>query len=410
MKPLLTTTLFLFLFLTLTPDLSAQARLNFFVDCECNKTLLKQEINYVNHALDPARAQVNLFIVTNYLSNGGRVYNLQFKGQHELAGNLLGFKVPTTAIMTGREIDEELTKRIQLGLAGFLAGTPYAALAAVEVDVESEEEIEEETVEDAWNGWIFDVTANYRSNSESQRSFSELRLRLEADRTTPEWRLRANTNYLTSTRRARQSDGSELVGEREDIWANGSVVRSISDHFSVGMFGSATTSTFRNIDYGIWVAPAIEYNFFNYDKVPFKEFTIAYRMAWTRNDYTERTIFLQTEENLMRQSVDLNLRLRQRWGRIFAGVSGGHYLQDFAMNRISMNLFANVRVFRGLSFNVGGNYEIINDQISLPLGDASVEDILLGQSQLATSFESSVRFGLSYTFGSLFNNVVNTRL
>ena len=32
----------------------------------------------------PASAQVNLFIVTNYLSNGGKVFNLNFKGQQEL--------------------------------------------------------------------------------------------------------------------------------------------------------------------------------------------------------------------------------------------------------------------------------------------------------------------------------------
>lgn len=54
--------------------------------------------------------------------------------------------------------------------------------------------------------------------------------------------------------------------------------------------------------------------------------------------------------------------------------------------------------------------QIINDQISLPRGEASIEDILLGQSQLATNFETDLSFGLSYTFGSLYNNVINTRL
>jgi hypothetical protein len=95
---------------------------------------------------------------------------------------------------------------------------------------------------------------------------------------------------------------------------------------------------------------------------------------------------------------------------IFAGLSGGHYLNDASKNRRSMRGEADVRVVKGLSFNVGGSYEIINDQISLPRGEASVEDILLGQSQLATNFEADLSFGLKYTFGSLYNNVVNTRL
>ena len=202
----------------------------------------------------------------------------------------------------------------------------------------------------------------------------------------------------------------KLTSLRKEIWANSSVVKSISDHWSVGFFASGNSSTFRNIDYGIWVAPAIEYSFFNYNEVPFKEFTVAYRLGWTRNDYTEETVFFQTEEDLVRQVLNANLRLRQRWGNIFAGLSGGNYLNDFSKNRLSFNGQADVRLIKGLSFNVGGSYEIINDQISLPRGEASVEDILLGQSQLATNFEAELSFGLKYTFGSLYNNVVNTRL
>lgn len=408
--PQITTTLLL-IFAFFTTGLSAQSRLNLFTDCECNKTILKQEINYVNHALDPATAQVNLFIVTNYLSNGGKVFNLSFKGQHELSGNQLSFKVPVTAVMTGREVDEELTKRIKLGLAGFLAGTPYAALADVQVDIEEEQAVvEEDGSGDNWNNWIFEVTARFNTDKETQRGRTDLRLGFEADRTTPELRIRFRPNYFYRKQTVTQSDGTELVSFRQDMWMNASVVKSISDHFSVGFFNSMSSSTFRNIDYGVWIAPAIEYSFFNYNEVPFKEFTVAYRLGWAHNDYSEETIFLETEESLVRQVLDVNLRLRQRWGQIFAGVSGGNFLNDFSKNRLSLSGRANVRLIKGLSFNVGGGYEIINDQISLPRGEASVEDILLGQSQLATNFEADLSFGLSYTFGSLYNNVINTRL
>lgn len=407
----ITTTVLTFLFFVCSNFLSAQARLNLFTDCQCNKTLLKQEINYVNHALDPATAQVNLFIVTNFLSNGGKVYNLNFKGQHELEGNQLSFKVPVTAVMTGREVDEELTRRIQLGLAGFLAGTPYAALADVKVDLAEEQTTEEEaSTQDGWNNWIFETFARFNTNKESQRGRTDLRLGFEADRTTPELRLRFQPNYFYRSQTVTQSDGTELTSFRQDIWANTSVVKSISDHWSVGFFASGTSSTFRNIDYGVWIAPAIEYSIFNYNEVPFKEFTIAYRLGWTHNDYTEETVFFKEEESLVRHVLDANLRLRQRWGNIFAGISGGQYLNDPSKNRLSLRGQADVRVIKGLSFNVGGSYEIINDQISLPRGEASVEDILLGQSQLATNFEAELSFGLKYTFGSLFNNVVNTRL
>ena len=405
----------LLLFLFLFPFLSSgQSRLNLFTDCQCNMTLLKQELPYVNHSIDPAGAQVNLFIVTNWLNNGNRVYDLDFRGQEELAGNQLKFKVPTTAIMTSREIDELLVQRIKIGLAGFLAGTTWADLVTFEVPEVDAEEAEEaqETPEqvDKWNNWIFETSANFRTEKESQRSQTDLRLRFDADRTTPDLRVRGNANYFYRTQAVTQSDGTELNSFRQDMWSNASVVKSISDHWSFGLFNSISSTTFRNIDLGVWLAPAIEYSFFSYDEVPFKEFTVAYRLGWTRNVYTEETIFLKTEESLVRQVLDVDLRLRQRWGDVRAGISGGNFLNDFSKNRLSLRARANVRIIKGLSLNASSSYEIINDQISLPRGEASIEDVLLGQSQLATNFEADLSFGISYTFGSLFNNVINTRL
>ncbi len=398
--------------IVLSLPLTAQSRLNLFTDCECNKTLLKQKIDYVNHTIDPVDAQINLFIVTSYLSNGGRVYDLAFKGQRELDGNRLSFQVSTTAVMTGLERDEYLNKRIELGLAGFLAGTEYADLVdlSAQTPVVKEEEEETATSADNWNNWIFELSADFYTEKESQRGRTDVNLGFEADRTTPEMRIRVRPRFFYRTRTATQNDGTVLTSVRQDAWVDASVVRSISDHWSLGIFNSISSSTFRNIDLSTWVAPAIEYNIFDYAEVPFKEFTIAYRLGWTRNVYTEETIFLKEQESLARQVLDVDLRIRQRWGQLFAGVSGANFLSDFSKNRVALNGRANIRLVKGLSFSVSGGYQIINDQISLPRGEASVEDILLGQAQLATNFDADVRFGLSYTFGSLFNNVINTRL
>ena len=391
-----------------------QKRLNLYTDCECNKTLLKQELNYVNHTIDPVSAQVNLFIVTNYLSNGGRVYDLQFKGQQELASNSLNFKVSTTAVMTGLERDEYLNKRIELGLAGFLAGTDYADLvdltAQAPPEPEPDEIVEEAENEDNWHNWIFDIDATFSLNTESRRSKNDVRLGFDADRTTPEWRIRFSPNFYYRIEKITQQDGNQLTSVRRDQWYSASVVRSIGNHWSVGLFNGMNSSTFRNIDYSVRVSPAIEYNIYDYNQVPFKEFTIAYQVGYVKNVYTDTTVFLKTEESLARQSLDIDLRLRQRWGSVFAGISAGNFLNDFSKNRLSLNIRADARLVKGLSFSVSGGYDIINDQISLPKGEASDADVLLGQAQLATNYSADLRFGLSYTFGSLFNNVINTRL
>lgn len=70
----------------------------------------------------------------------------------------------------------------------------------------------------------------------------------------------------------------------------------------------------------------------------------------------------------------------------------------------------NVRVLKGLAVRFASRYEIIRDQINLPGGDASIEDVLLQQKQIATDYDLGFSVGLSYTFGSAFNNIINTRL
>ena len=395
----------------------AQTRLNLFTDCDCNKTLLKQELDYVNHTIDPVNAQVNLFIVTNYLSNGGRVYDLNFKGQQELADNSLSFKVSTTAVMTNLERDQYLTKRIELGLAGFLAGTSYADLVDLTAQAPPEPEVADEALEedvgrtgDGWNNWIFEVSARFGLEKESQRSETEARLGFEADRTTPDWRLRFSPNLYYRVEKVNRQNGEVATLLRRDQWFNSRIVKSISNHWSLGLLSDVNSSTFSNIKLGVFVAPAVEYNIFDYNQVPFKEFTVAYRVGYVYNNYIDTTVLFQIEESLARQSLDIDLRLRQRWGQIDAGISGATYLNNFSNNRFSVNLRTNVRIIKGLSLSVSGRYQIINDQINLPAGEISEQDRLLGNTQLATSFDADINFGFSYTFGSLFNNVINTRL
>jgi hypothetical protein len=45
----------------------------------------------------------------------------------------------------------------------------------------------------------------------------------------------------------------------------------------------------------------------------------------------------------------------------------------------------------------------------LEAGDATEEEVLLRQRELESGFEYNFRVGFSYTFGSIFSNVVNPR-
>jgi hypothetical protein len=69
-----------------------------------------------------------------------------------------------------------------------------------------------------------------------------------------------------------------------------------------------------------------------------------------------------------------------------------------------------VRLVRGLSLDLFANYERVRDQIYIPAGDATDEEVLLQRRALETGYRYGTSIGLRYTFGSIYNNIVNPRL
>ena len=86
-----------------------------------------------------------------------------------------------------------------------------------------------------------------------------------------------------------------------------------------------------------------------------------------------------------------------------------NYLHDWSKNNLSINGFMNLRIAKGLNVNFGGGASLIHDQLGLVKGGATTEEILLQRKELATQFQYFTSFGFTYTFGSIYTNVVNPR-
>lgn len=126
-------------------------------------------------------------------------------------------------------------------------------------------------------------------------------------------------------------------------------------------------------------------------------------------DYTEETIFDKLSETLPKHSLEIAYEVTQPWGSTDVTLIASQFLNDVSKNRVTLRGDLSLRVFRGLSLNLGGRASHIADQLSLPKGDLTDEDILLRERERATNFSYSGRIGLSYSFGSVFSNVVNPR-
>ena len=117
---------------------------------------------------------------------------------------------------------------------------------------------------------------------------------------------------------------------------------------------------------------------------------------------------------LLHHELEAQLEFEQPWGEAFAAFEASSYLTDFKeslldLYRLEVFGFVQVRLARGLSIFANGGVSRIRDQIFLPKEEATEEDILLGNIRLPTSFEYSLSLGFSYTFGSIYNNIVNPR-
>jgi hypothetical protein len=136
---------------------------------------------------------------------------------------------------------------------------------------------------------------------------------------------------------------------------------------------------------------------------------IYYGVSPIYNQYADTTIFNKTEEYLTQQRLGISARIIKKWGSVNTSVTASNYLHDFNLNRLTIYTNIRWRIFKGLSFNVSGNIEFIRDQINLPKEGASYEEVLLSQKVLATNYSYWANVGISYTFGSIYNSIVNPR-
>ena len=263
--------------------------------------------------------------------------------------------------------------------------------------------------DDPWNFWRFQTSANANLDTEeSQQSFSASGA-FSADRTTEKWKIRLNTRGDFSTDEFDLGDGDVFTNRTTDWNATMLVVRGLGDHWGVGVGGSVVTSTFVNQDRTMRLAPAVEYSVFPYDESSRRQLTLAYAIGANAFDYEELTIFGKTSETLIDETLTLSLDFIQPWGRSGVSVEGSHFFEDVGKYRWVVFGDLTFRVFRGLELEVFGSTSLIRDQVFLPARGSSQQEILVQRRQLATDYQHSLFLGISYTFGSIFNNVVNSR-
>ncbi|MFC1527000.1 hypothetical protein ACFL6X_09360, partial [Candidatus Latescibacterota bacterium] len=309
---------------------------------------------------------------------------------------------------TDDEVRSGLTGILKIGLLPYLAETSVMSRLSVSYE-ESGEEEEMAPVHDPWDSWVFEVEGGGWYEKEASRTELSLDASLSANRVTEQWRIQNHYNFdYDEDQFESGGTSSESSSHEWSYW--GSIVRSLGSHWSAGLSAEMYSETYANTDLALRLAPALEYSYWTYDQDQRRRLTFAYRAGVRSTDYVKPTIYERTSETRFDHSLSIDLALTQPWGSVRTSVRGSHYFHDLDRYRIRLTNRLSVRLLRGLSLNLRGGAERINDQLSLEAGEASLEEILLRRRELATNYELWGSVSLSYTFGSIYNNVVNTRL
>jgi Protein of unknown function, DUF481 len=383
--------------------------LRVFLDCRsCDENYLRTEITFINYVRDRTDADLHVLVTTQGTGGGGIEFTLKFIGLGRFAGIDQSLKYVAPQTNTSDETRRGFASVFRLGLVRYVAETPLASKLKISFDA-PKEKAPAAQVRDPWNFWIFRVGVSGNLQGEESQSEKSVDGGISVNRTTDNWKINLGVEGDYSQEKFTLDEGEIFTSVRKEFDAEALVVKSLTSHWSAGMVGAIQSSTFRNYDLRTRIAPGIEYDFFPYSESTRRILTALYTIGPETADYQEETIYGKTSETLLNHQLKGSLNLRQPWGSASASAEFSQYLNDPDKYRISAFGSLDVRLFKGFTVDMFVEASRRRDQLSLRRGDASNEEILVRQRELATGYQYSFGFGISYSFGSIYNNVVNPR-
>lgn len=384
-----------------------KAKINVYIDCNsCDMNYVKEEVGFVNYVRDRAEAHVHILTTSEPSGSGGTRYSVIFYGMREYSGrnDTLSFNAPADA--TENSIRNQFVTTFKLGLIGYVNKSDIASL----INISFTNPDDEEQVKDKWNNWTFSLSSSSWLNGEKTYSNFNIYSDFAVSKVMPEWKTSFSVSQsYNESRYSLEEYDYYYKSINRGFYSDFEYVGAISNHWSWGAFLYANSSTYRNLDYSFSLNPGIEYDLFPYSEATTKQVRFVYHLGPDYNNYIDTTIYNKTEQLMFYQSLSVAAKVIQKWGSLSGSVSTSTFLNDLSKYSADFYISTSVRLVKGLELNLSGNFSSIHNQIGIPKGDVTQEELLLQQRQLETQYNYWASIGLTYTFGSIYNTVVNPR-
>jgi len=365
---------------------------------------IRKEIPFVNYVRDIHDAEVYILATSQLTGSGGNEYTYFLVGQHKYSGmsDTVSFVTAPDETTEGRR--EKEVNTLKMGLMRYVVKTPLSKY----IRISFSEPLSETVSTDKWNSWVFRTSLNGFLDGQNTYKSRYLSGNFTANRITEEWKINISLRYSYSDDKF--EIGDDIISSDNDAKSlNTLVVKSLTDHWSYGGSVNIGSSSYNNQKIILRVMPALEYDLFPYSESTRRQFRILYKAGYSYVTYIDSTIYGKIKEGLWLHTLTAAYGVIQKWGSIDVSMDYSNYLSDWSKNNLSFNGYINIRVAKGLSVNLGGGVSLVHDQLGLVKGGATTEEVLLRRKEQATQYRYFTSFGFTFTFGSIYNNVVNPR-
>jgi hypothetical protein len=392
-----------------------------FLDCQgrvrgCDRDFFVTDVNFVNWMRDRFDADVQVLVVAFTTGGGGTENTITFIGRRRFEGLADTLVVNTLPNDPDDRIRRELARAFKLGLTRYVARSPIASRMQVvyAAPFGQRQQASAADLKDKWNLWTYSANTNTFVRAEERQQQLNASLNLSANRATEMWKLNFSISGNGNRQRFRIPATATrpeftVTNEQRTYNLNSLSVRTLNDHWSAGLKLGAGYSDFLNQKLALRAQPAIEYNLFPWTEQTRRQLTFLYNIGPNLYRYQRTTVFDLDEETRFSQQLTASLVARQQWGSTNISLDWINYLHDFDRNALTLSGSLDLRLGRGFSLTVNGSAARINDQIYLPRAGNTEEEILLQRQALETGFRITTNIGVRYTFGSIYNTIVNQR-
>ena len=388
-----------------------------FFDCEGMTCRLNNEmrlqIPWVTWVRDQEDADLHVITTSTTTGSGGRVMQIDYIGLESFSDYVDQMEVFTSPTDTSREQTDSGVHTVALGLARFADLAGYRGIVSLigsesENNLATERVVSREEVEDPWDLWVYRLNTSGNFDGESSRETLRTNGSFNASRVTPTWKHNFRVS-VNSNRIEQELEDGTFKDTRVDWSVNQYSAYALTDHWSIGTRFESRRMERYNQKIRFELTPAIQYSVFPYPEATRRAFTFSYLVGPAYREYFEESIWGFFEETRWEQAAEFEFSQRQTWGDASIEAKASHFLNDIDRHNVSLSADADIRITRGLSLNIRGNVSWVNDQIWLPAKGITDEEALLNLQAQATDYRYGFDLGLSFQFGSIFNNVVNNR-